>query len=114
MSCGQCLMVSPFVTVHHAHLLALTLSRDSSYRVCSGEVWAPTTKYQLAGITRQHVIDIATAAGVVVRECDFALTKVYSAEEVCSQPPPPRYRFCLAHGLHRLWLSQTTLIIKRL
>ncbi len=46
-----------------------------------GEVWAPTTKYQLHGITRAHVIQLCTQHGIPVREVDFSLTKVYSADE---------------------------------
>lgn len=49
--------------------------------VRSGEVWAPTTKYQMAGITRANVLRVCAKAGIPVRECDFALTHVYSADE---------------------------------
>ena len=46
-----------------------------------GEVWAPTTKYQLHGITRAHVLRLCEEHGIPVRETDFSLTKVYSADE---------------------------------
>lgn len=46
-----------------------------------GEVWAPTTKYQLHGITRAHVLRMCEEHGIPVRELDFSLTKVYSADE---------------------------------
>lgn len=45
------------------------------------EVWAPTTKYQLAGITRQNVLLLCEAHGIPCWERDFSLTSVYSAEE---------------------------------
>lgn len=34
-----------------------------------------------AGITRRNVINLAIANGIVVKECDFSLTKVYGADE---------------------------------
>lgn len=51
------------------------------YTITQGEVWAPTTKYQLHGITRAHVLRLCAAHGIPVRELDFSLTKVYSADE---------------------------------
>lgn len=44
-------------------------------------MWAPTTKYQLHGITRAHVLRLCEEHGIPVRELDFSLTKVYSADE---------------------------------
>lgn len=41
-----------------------------------GQVWAPTTKYQLHGITRQTTLDLCRGNGIPVRELDFSLTKV--------------------------------------
>ena len=46
-----------------------------------GEVWAPTTKYQLHGITRQNVLNLCRQHGIPCRELDFSLTQVYSADE---------------------------------
>lgn len=40
------------------------------------QLWAPTTKYQMPGITRQNTIDLCKAEGIPVRELDFSLTKV--------------------------------------
>lgn len=45
------------------------------------EVWAPTTKYQLHGVTRANVLRLCRANGIVARELDFSLTSVYSAAE---------------------------------
>ena len=35
----------------------------------------------MPGITRQNVINLCKANGIPVRELDFTLTKVYSADE---------------------------------
>ena len=43
--------------------------------VRGGEVWAPTTRYQMAGITRANVLRAAARDGIPVRECDFSLTQ---------------------------------------
>jgi len=45
------------------------------------EVWAPTTKYQLGGITRKNVLTLCRQNNIPYRETDFSLTKVYSAKE---------------------------------
>jgi branched-subunit amino acid aminotransferase/4-amino-4-deoxychorismate lyase len=45
------------------------------------EVWAPTGGYQLRGITRGKVIELCRKNEIIVKECDFSLTQVYSAEE---------------------------------
>ena len=45
------------------------------------EVWAPTTKHQLHGITRANVLRLCAAHGIHHVEKDFSLTSVYSAEE---------------------------------
>ena len=46
-----------------------------------GELWTSTSKYILEGITRGKVLAVAQAHGWVVHEADFALRKVYSADE---------------------------------
>ncbi|MEO7057316.1 MAG: aminotransferase class IV [Caldimonas sp.] len=46
-----------------------------------GELWTSTSAYSFKGITQGNVIDAWAAAGGVVRECDFTLAQVYSAEE---------------------------------
>lgn len=47
----------------------------------AGELWAPTTRYQMPGITRAMVLSFARAAGLTVRECDFPLAAVYGADQ---------------------------------
>lgn len=49
--------------------------------VRKGEVWTSTSNYSFKGITQRAVIDACRAAGIVVRECDFTLAQVYSADE---------------------------------
>jgi hypothetical protein len=41
-----------------------------------GEVWAPTGKYQMQGITRGNVLALCKAHGIPCRELDFSLTQV--------------------------------------
>jgi hypothetical protein len=57
--------------------------------VRKGEVWAPSGKYQLHGITRANVLKLARDAGVTVQETDFSLTKVNS--KTPSVPERPRH-----------------------
>ena len=49
--------------------------------VRKGELWTSTGTYSFKGITQRNVIDSWTAAGGTVRECDFTLAQVYSADE---------------------------------
>jgi branched-chain amino acid aminotransferase len=49
--------------------------------VRKGELWTSTGAYSFKGITQRNVIEAWMAAGGVVRECDFTLAQVYSAEE---------------------------------
>jgi branched-chain amino acid aminotransferase len=49
--------------------------------VRKGELWTSTGAYSFKGITQQNVIDAWRAAGGIVRECDFTLAQVYSADE---------------------------------
>jgi branched-subunit amino acid aminotransferase/4-amino-4-deoxychorismate lyase len=56
--------------------------RDWKTGVRELEVWAPTSKYQLHGITRHVILRLCREQGVVVREKDFSLTEVYDAAEV--------------------------------
>jgi branched-chain amino acid aminotransferase len=46
-----------------------------------GELWTSTGSYSFKGITQRNVIDAWTAAGGAVRECDFTLAQVYTADE---------------------------------
>lgn len=58
-----------------------TCNSVNFFCVRNGELWAPTRKYQMHGITRQKTLDIAEKAGIKTRELDFTLTQVYSADE---------------------------------
>jgi len=64
------------------HGFVATCNSTNFFVVRDGEVWAPTTKYQLHGITRQHIIDLCHENGIPCVEKDFSLTEVYSADEV--------------------------------
>ncbi|KAJ5015604.1 hypothetical protein K4K57_012910 [Colletotrichum sp. SAR 10_99] len=58
-----------------------TCNSVNFFIVRGDEVWAPTKDNQMQGITRQKTIDVCRAAGITVRELDFALTEVYGADE---------------------------------
>ena len=49
--------------------------------VRDGELWAPTTRYQMPGITRGIILNCARKAGIPVREQDFSVSAVYAADE---------------------------------
>jgi len=49
--------------------------------VRQGELWTSTGAYSFRGITQASVASAWRAAGGTVRECDFTLAQVYSAEE---------------------------------
>jgi branched-chain amino acid aminotransferase len=49
--------------------------------VRGGELWTSTGAYSFKGITQASVCAAWRAAGGVVRECDFTLAQVYSADE---------------------------------
>lgn len=63
------------------HGFVATCNSTNFFIVRNGEVWTPTTKYQLHGITRQNVINLCHKNGIPCKELDFSLTKVYSADE---------------------------------
>ena len=63
------------------HGFVATCNSVNFFVVRKGEVWAPTTKYQLHGITRQSILDICNSNGIPFKELDFPLTQVYSADE---------------------------------
>jgi branched-chain amino acid aminotransferase len=58
-----------------------TCNSTHFFIVRKGEVWTAPAKYILHGITRQNIIDLCHANGIVVKEIEFSLTKVYSADE---------------------------------
>jgi branched-chain amino acid aminotransferase len=49
--------------------------------VRGGELWTSTGAYSFKGVTQRNVIDAWSADGGSVRECDFTLAQVYSADE---------------------------------
>ncbi|MES2100894.1 MAG: aminotransferase class IV [Pseudomonadota bacterium] len=49
--------------------------------VRKGELWTSTGSYSFKGITQRNVIDAWRAAGGTVRECDFTLAQIYTADE---------------------------------
>ena len=49
--------------------------------VRKGELWTSTGSYSFKGITQHNVIDAWSTAGGTVRECDFTLAQVYTADE---------------------------------
>ena len=58
-----------------------TCNATNFFIVRRGELWAPTRDNQMHGITRQKVLDLARLHGVVVKEMNFTLTEVYTADE---------------------------------
>ncbi|EFN51197.1 hypothetical protein CHLNCDRAFT_28349 [Chlorella variabilis] len=63
------------------HGFVATCNSTNFFAVRKGEVWAPTAKYQMPGITRSKVLQLCTQHSIPVREADFSLTTVYSASE---------------------------------
>ena len=45
------------------------------------ELWTSNGLYCIEGITRGNIIKLARQLGILVKECDFSLTKAYSADE---------------------------------
>lgn len=58
-----------------------TCNSTHFFIVRKGEVWTSLPKHILHGITRQNIIDLCRENGIVAKELDFSLTKVYSADE---------------------------------
>lgn len=59
-----------------------TCNATNFFIVRKGEVWTSTGMYNLPGITRALVLEVARAAGIPALEKDFSLTDVYDADEV--------------------------------
>jgi len=59
-----------------------TCNATNFFIVRHGEVWTSTGMYNLPGITRALVLEVARAAGIPAYEKEFSLTDVYSADEV--------------------------------
>jgi branched-chain amino acid aminotransferase len=58
-----------------------TCNSTHFFIVRDGELWTSSGDYCLQGITRANVLRIAQDAGIPTRECNFSLTRVYSAQE---------------------------------
>jgi branched-chain amino acid aminotransferase len=58
-----------------------TCNATNFFVVRKGEVWTSTGHYNLKGITRGVVLEVAANAGIATREVPFSLTDVYSADE---------------------------------
>ena len=63
------------------HGFVATCNSTHFFVVRRGTLLTSTGRYCLRGITRQVVLDVARAAGIPTRECDFPLTWVYGAQE---------------------------------
>ena len=59
-----------------------TCNATNFFIVRRGEVWTSTGMYNLPGITRELILEVAREAGIVAHEKNFSLTDVYAAEEV--------------------------------
>jgi branched-chain amino acid aminotransferase len=58
-----------------------TCNATNFFIVRSGEVWTSTGQYCMNGITRQLVLELCRANGIVAHEKPFSLTDVYGADE---------------------------------
>ena len=63
------------------HGFVATCNSTHFFIVRKGEVWTSSGRYNLGGITRAVVIEIAREAGIPAFEKDFSLTDVYGADE---------------------------------
>ncbi len=58
-----------------------TCNATNFFMVRGNEVWTSTGHYNLHGVTRAIVLDVATKANLVPREKSFSLADVYAADE---------------------------------
>ncbi|KAG0690556.1 hypothetical protein C6P40_002426 [Pichia californica] len=58
-----------------------TCNATNFFIIRKGELWEPTRDNQMHGITRQKVLDVARSHGLTVKEMNFTLTEVYTADE---------------------------------
>ena len=63
------------------HGFVATCNSTHFFIIRNGELWTSNGLYCIEGITRENIIFLAKKNGIVVKECNFSLTKVYSAEE---------------------------------
>lgn len=64
------------------HGFVATCNSTNLFVVSGGEVLTPPPKYCIDGITRRMVLRVAREAQIPAREAEFALRKVYGADEV--------------------------------
>jgi branched-chain amino acid aminotransferase len=74
LGADEALMLDP-------HGFVATCNSTHFFVVRKGELWTSTPKYCLEGITRAKVLQIARTSGIGAHEADFALRKVYAADE---------------------------------
>lgn len=70
----EALMLDPFGFVNTTNSCNFLIVRE-------GNLWTSTGDYCMNGITRQKVIDVARADGILVYERNFSLLEAYGAEE---------------------------------
>lgn len=58
-----------------------TCNATNFFVIRNGQVWTSTGHYNLHGVTRAVVLDVAAQAGIPAFEKPFSLTDVYSADE---------------------------------
>ena len=63
------------------HGFVNTTNACNFFIVRKGEVWTSTGDYCMNGITRQKVLDLCRANGIVAREKNISLVETYSADE---------------------------------
>jgi branched-chain amino acid aminotransferase len=63
------------------HGFVNTTNACNFFVVRKGQLWTSTGDYCMNGITRQKVIDLARADGILVHERNFSLVDTYAAEE---------------------------------
>jgi len=63
------------------HGFVASCNSTNFFVVRDGELWTSTGRYNFKGITRRHVLELARANGVAVRELDFTLAEAYAAAE---------------------------------
>ena len=63
------------------HGFVATCNSTHFFIVRGDELWTSSGRYCLHGITRANILRVAQEAGMITRETDFSLTKVYSADE---------------------------------
>ena len=63
------------------HGFVATCNSTHFFIVRKGEVWTSSGRYNLGGITRAVVLEVARDAGIPAIEKDFSLTDVYGADE---------------------------------